>query len=275
MRIELQNNQLDLGSTPIENMFINTYLYQANEVQIKVYIYALSQAYNKSENISNENIAREMNLTEGQVVDAWKYWIDQEIVEKVGDTYIFKSLVYKYISAVSKSETEMAYTPKIHVTSANPQWLDNSEDAVASRELINNIEDFISQGNTVKTKLNTREIKIIIELMNEFNISSEFLSSAYMMASNIRGLRAVDPVIATVRNWLIDGATDFEKLEIYLENKEKKKEDKKERKTNYISKDNKGDNLINKDNRMSKEDRDAFVEMKLNKKLPINRRNNK
>lgn len=266
MRVELENNQLDLGSTPIENMFINTYLSQANEIQIKVYIYALSQAHSKNENISNENIAREMGLTEGQVVDAWRYWMDQGLVERREETFVFKSVVYQYISAISQTDYET--NDNVSISSNNPEWLDYSADAVSSRDLINNIEEFISQGSAVKTTLNTREIRIIMELMNEFHVSQDFLSYAYMMASNVRGLKAVDPVIATVRNWLIDGATSFEKLEEYLSRQEKRNEEKKN-----ISNNTKSDNLHAKDDRMTKEERNKFIESKLKKKLPINRRN--
>ena len=79
MKLELQKDQLDLGVTPIENMFINTLMANANESQIKVYLYALSLAHMGVENASNENIASEMNLSEGQVVDAWSYWIDKGV----------------------------------------------------------------------------------------------------------------------------------------------------------------------------------------------------
>ena len=57
MKIEFENNLLDLGTTPIENMFINTFLSRSIVVQIKVYLYALSHVYIEKEDLTNEYIA--------------------------------------------------------------------------------------------------------------------------------------------------------------------------------------------------------------------------
>ena len=58
MKIEFEKSDLDLGYTPVENMFIHTYLGLASGDQIKVYLYALSQLYSgNEEGITNANIA--------------------------------------------------------------------------------------------------------------------------------------------------------------------------------------------------------------------------
>ncbi|MFM1582894.1 hypothetical protein EQF91_03180 [Helcococcus ovis] len=275
MRLEIEQNIIDLGTTPIENMFINTYLSFANDVQIKVYLYALSVAYCEKQEISNANIAVEMKLTEGQVVDAWQYWIDQGLVEQSGDKYIFKSVRTQYLQSMygtndhkgnsfSKSPFEKEQMQKEEI-------YNNSPESIESRELIENIEEFISQGQDIPRKLNPREIKKVLETMNDFGVSCDFISYAYMMASNIRGVKAVDQIMATIRNWMIDGATNIEKLEKYLEQKEnKEKENKAEIKNNKSQA--KKVSLADKDDRMSKEERLKFVQEKMKKKLPTRRR---
>lgn len=275
MRLEIEQNIIDLGTTPIENMFINTYLSFANDVQIKVYLYALSVAYCEKQEISNANIAVEMKLTEGQVVDAWQYWIDQGLVEQSGDKYIFKSVRTQYLQSMygtndhkgnsfSKSSFEKEQMQKEEI-------YNNSSESIESRELIENIEEFISQGQDIPRKLNPREIKKVLETMNDFGVSCDFISYAYMMASNIRGVKAVDQIMATIRNWMIDGATNIEKLEKYLEQKEnKEKENKAEIKNNKSQA--KKVSLADKDDRMSKEERLKFVQEKMKKKLPTRRR---
>ena len=275
MRLEIEQNIIDLGTTPIENMFINTYLSFANDVQIKVYLYALSVAYCEKQEISNANIAVEMKLTEGQVVDAWQYWIDQGLVEQSGDKYIFKSVRTQYLQSMygtndhkgnsfSKSSFEKEQMQKEEI-------YNNSPESIESRELIENIEEFISQGQDIPRKLNPREIKKVLETMNDFGVSCDFISYAYMMASNIRGVKAVDQIMATIRNWMIDGATNIEKLEKYLEQKEnKEKENKSEIKNNKSQA--KKVSLADKDDRMSKEERLKFVQEKMKKKLPTRRR---
>ncbi|MFM1536012.1 DnaD domain protein [Helcococcus ovis] len=275
MRLEIEQNIIDLGTTPIENMFINTYLSFANDVQIKVYLYALSVAYCEKQEISNANIAVEMKLTEGQVVDAWQYWIDQGLVEQSGDKYIFKSVRTQYLQSMygtndhkgnsfSKSPFEKEQMQKEEI-------YNNSPESIESRELIENIEEFISQGQDIPRKLNPREIKKVLGTMNDFGVSCDFISYAYMMASNIRGVKAVDQIMATIRNWMIDGATNIEKLEKYLEQKEnKEKENKAEIKNNKSQA--KKVSLADKDDRMSKEERLKFVQEKMKKKLPTRRR---
>lgn len=275
MRLEIEQNIIDLGTTPIENMFINTYLSFANDVQIKVYLYALSVAYCEKQEISNANIAVEMKLTEGQVVDAWQYWIDQGLVEQSGDKYIFKSVRTQYLQSMygtndhkgnsfSKSPFEKEQMQKEEI-------YNNSPESIESRELIENIEEFISQGQDIPRKLNPREIKKVLGTMNDFGVSCDFISYAYMMASNIRGVKAVDQIMATIRNWMIDGATNIEKLEKYLEQKEnKEKENKAEIKNNKSQA--KKVSLADKDDRMNKEERLKFVQEKMKKKLPTRRR---
>lgn len=266
MKIEIKDNFLDLGTTPIENMFINTFLSKANAVQIKVYIYALSYAYSGKGEITNENIASEMGLTEGEVVDAWKYWISEGVVEKKDDKYIFKSVRYQYLNSMYNIEGEEENILPKEIQNKNTydeNIYDTSEMAVQSRELIDNIESFIGK------KLVPREIRLVLGTMNDFNCDTDFLSYAYMTASSVRGLKSVDPVMATIRNWMIDGITTIEDLENHLKSIEESKNKKTNKKEINAGKKN---TLASKDNRMSKEERLEYIQKKMQKKIPIVKR---
>ncbi|EHR35724.1 hypothetical protein ACWOAQ_02810 [Helcococcus kunzii] len=272
MKFEIENNFLDLGTTPIENMFINTFLSRANDVQIKVYLYALSNAYSGKTDLTNENIAREMGLTEGQVVDAWQYWIDEGVVERKNDSYIFKSIRFQYIDSMYDITGENYISKTTDSPESDQELYDNSEEAVQSRTLIENIEEFISSGSDTPIQLDPREIRKVLQTMNDFNVTPDFMSYAYMMASNVRGIKAVDPIMATIRNWMIDGATDMEKLELYLTQKSEAKEEKKVEKQNYSSEKPNKDSLAASDNRMTREERLKFVQDKMKRKLPIKKK---
>lgn len=272
MKFEIENNFLDLGTTPIENMFINTFLSRANDVQIKVYLYALSNAYSGKTDLTNENIAREMGLTEGQVVDAWQYWIDEGVVERKNDSYIFKSIRFQYIDSMYDITGENYISKTTDSPESDQELYDNSEEAVQSRTLIENIEEFISLGSDTPIQLDPREIRKVLQTMNDFNVTPDFMSYAYMMASNVRGIKAVDPIMATIRNWMIDGATDMEKLELYLTQKSEAKEEKKVEKQNYSSEKPNKDSLAASDNRMTREERLKFVQDKMKRKLPIKKK---
>jgi len=71
-RILLSNDGL-IGATAVSNVFIDHYMKEANDAQIKVYLYLLRNA---SSNASFEigDIAEEFNHTEKDVIRALKYW---------------------------------------------------------------------------------------------------------------------------------------------------------------------------------------------------------
>lgn len=276
MRVELERSKLDLGTTPVENMFINTLMASANESQIKVYLYALSLAYSNIEDITNENIAREMNITEGQVHDAWNYWINQGIVEKSDNGYIFKSMraqLFGVEDDFPKSSKNFEITENTEKLKSINQDFTNIDEA-DTKQMIDSIEAFISQDKTVPVKLDPREIRKLLELRNDFQSDPNYISYAYMMASNVRGKKSVDTIVATIRNWIIDGAKDMESLDKYLEEKDNSnKKSKTNEDGNKPSKTSRQE-LYKNDNRMTKDERNSFIEWKLKQKLPIKKRDN-
>jgi DnaD/phage-associated family protein len=79
-----KSNNEDLGHTILENVFINHYMPQAKGDYVKVYILGLKYAQNYSNNaLSNEVIAKTLNITEQETEEAWKYWEEQGIIRLV------------------------------------------------------------------------------------------------------------------------------------------------------------------------------------------------
>ncbi|MDF2893095.1 MAG: DnaD/DnaB replication protein [Clostridia bacterium] len=80
----LQSNNEDLGHTLLENVFINHYMPQAPGSYVKVYILGLKYAQNHSNtSLSNEIIAKTLDMTVEETMEAWKYWEDQGIIKLV------------------------------------------------------------------------------------------------------------------------------------------------------------------------------------------------
>ena len=48
MNFEMQELKLDMGTTPFENMFLNTYLQMADGDAIKVYLLIYKEIYNNN-----------------------------------------------------------------------------------------------------------------------------------------------------------------------------------------------------------------------------------
>lgn len=256
MKIEFEKSDLDLGYTPVENMFIHTYLGLASGDQIKVYLYALSQLYSgNEEGITNANIAFEMGLTEGQVIDAWSYWIEKGAVEVIGDKYVFKSLRNTYINQMIGIEPS-APTIEDEKKIINDAFSSKTHINEAFKSLLESIEGFISVGRDLEIKLTPKEIDMIENQIKDLNLTYSFFEYAFPLASFEVDSKNVAKLLGVIRNWVIDGATDEEKLNQLLERKQAQKAAKPVSKASKKS-------APQKDDRMSREERRKFIEEKM------------
>lgn len=73
-----KNNQLD--STIVPNLFIDNYMRNANDAQLKVYLYLLRQM-NAHQATSVSDIADMFNHTEKDVIRALKYWEQNQLID--------------------------------------------------------------------------------------------------------------------------------------------------------------------------------------------------
>ena len=87
MKYSVEKFKIDLGETPIENIFLNQYLQVATGNQLKVYLYCYKLAKDTSANvdISDEEIAKALDLTESEVSECWNYWLDEGIIKRYTD----------------------------------------------------------------------------------------------------------------------------------------------------------------------------------------------
>lgn len=254
VRVELDKTILDLGFTPVENMFIHTYMSLANGDQIKVYLYALSQAYaTNGDGITNENIAFEMGLSVGQVIDAWQFWQEKGLVEIKGDSYIFKSLRSGYISELIGIEEEEPARSKLKQGPVTNKYYNDS-----FKELIQNIEDFISSDSDIEIKLIPREIDLIDSLIKDFHLTYDYFTYAFQLASIEVASKNVAKLCGVIRNWAIDGAKDEASLDLLMNKKEAAKKQGQKRRASKKAK-------LDEDDRMSREERKRFIEEKMKK----------
>lgn len=71
----------DMGITPVENAFLNHYMPKARGDFVKVYLYGLKCCFQGlSEFPSNADIAAELTMNETDIMNAWKYWQEQNII---------------------------------------------------------------------------------------------------------------------------------------------------------------------------------------------------
>ncbi|MBQ8092383.1 MAG: DnaD domain protein [Clostridia bacterium] len=88
-------------STPVDNLFISEYMLRAPGDYVKVYLYSLMLCHHPRERQSVEALAKDLGM-EADVVDkAFRYWMREGLVRKVGDN----PPVYAILTA-----TQLAFT---------------------------------------------------------------------------------------------------------------------------------------------------------------------
>ena len=80
--------------TPVDNQFIQEYLPSAKGDYVRVYLYGLMRCYHPEESLSAETMARELKMTEDEVIQAYRYWERRGLVRRISD----HPLQYRYIS---------------------------------------------------------------------------------------------------------------------------------------------------------------------------------
>ena len=75
---------IDLGDTPIENIFIDVYMPMANGTFVKVYLlgYKYSCDSDMSKNVTNLTLAKNLNIPLSDVLSAWDFWESKKIIKK-------------------------------------------------------------------------------------------------------------------------------------------------------------------------------------------------
>jgi DNA replication protein DnaD len=72
-------------ATPVENLFVQEYLPAAKGDYVKVYLYGLMHTYHLSAGMSLTAMARDLALSEEEVLAAYRYWERKGLVQRTGD----------------------------------------------------------------------------------------------------------------------------------------------------------------------------------------------
>ncbi len=75
------SKEYDSGHTIIDNKFITKYLPEADGFAVKVYLYGLYLCENRERDFSASNMAEVLKTTEEQILQAFAFWEDYDLVE--------------------------------------------------------------------------------------------------------------------------------------------------------------------------------------------------
>ncbi len=98
--------------TPVENLFLQEYMLRAPGNYVKVYLYGLMQCYHPAEAMSLARMARDMDLPEEEVFQAFQYWERMGLARRVADSpaqYVYKNLKHNLLMSTGEGETLYRY----------------------------------------------------------------------------------------------------------------------------------------------------------------------
>jgi len=135
-------------STVVSNLFIDEYMKDANDAQLKVYFYLL-RMLNADQAISVSGIADKFNHTEKDVIRALKYWEKQQILDLDFDEN--KALVGIHLRDLSAQATP-ASQHNVLLTSGSVQAQNTAGNSIISAAVAQPVQPAPQETTPVYTK---------------------------------------------------------------------------------------------------------------------------
>lgn len=215
MSFFLETTDMDLGDTPIENIFINDFMPMANGTYVKVYLLGYKYAYDKDVKVevNNQIIAKHLGIPLDDVLRAWDFWESKGIIEKIhvdeDNKYNYKvkflNLKQLYIKnnlSLFNTKVEEVKKPK----STSPKELIEANQIPIINRMFNNIDD-IMRRQTVAT-----EKQRILSWIENYNMNPDVIEKAFFYGVERKGVRNINYVEGIIRNWYDNGLTNMEAL---------------------------------------------------------------
>lgn len=248
MELEFNQQETDFRSTPLENMFLDTFLAQASGNQLKVYLYGWRCCYSGEDRVSLEDLSSACGLSKEEVLEALDFWKDTGLVIEVpgqaGPCLHFQSMVLLWTgyydrkhpgeqeppspSSGTGTKTEPDFAGEGPLSPPVPEV--SEQEARDRKRMFDALEDFLSSGLSYRVRLKENEIRAILDLLDQYPISANFFVYAYEKAieQSESSSRSFSYILTIIENWIrFEKLTDMESLDQYLERQQEKKEKRK------------------------------------------------
>lgn len=224
MSFFLETTDMDLGDTPIENIFINDYMPMANGTYVKVYLIGFKYAHDRDFKIevNNETIAKHLNIPLEDVLRAWDFWQGKGIIEKIpidserSINYKVKFLNLKQLYIKNNIRLFTSEKDQPQLTKHSTEDLIQANKVPAINNMFNNI-DHIMRRQTVPM-----EKQKILSWITDYNMNPDVIEKAFSYGVERKGIRKLSYVEGIIRNWYDDGLTNMEAVMESFKNKDEK-----------------------------------------------------
>ncbi len=211
---------IDIEDTPLENIFIDAFMPSADGNFVKVYLlgykYACSTAC--SANLSNETIARALDIPLTTVLKAWDYWAQRGVIKKYytpNDKHNFSvefvNLKQLYIDNYINISDNM---PKKSTKKQRPYTPLDLTEAMTDT----NIRDMFTGIQQILCRpLNSSESLQCLEWIYDLKMAPEVIEEAFRYSVEQKGIKSIRYVNAIINNWYDNGINTLERLEEHLD----------------------------------------------------------
>ncbi len=212
---------IDLGDTPIENIFIDVYMPMANGTFVKVYLLAYKYALDPERNmeVNNMTIANNLTIPLSDVLAAWDFWESKQIIKKIfvsdedetNYTVEFISLKQLYIDNTFKP-----IQSKDETSSYEEGYSLSTKDLVEANQVPMIKDMFLDINNIINRPLVPNEKRQVLEWFHQYNIETPLIIKAFSYCKHKKNKKNVNYVGGVIRNWHDLGITTVEALQEYL-----------------------------------------------------------
>lgn len=197
---------LYIGDTCVENIFIMEYMPEAEGLFVKIYLTALMFAGN--EEMSNERLARHLNVTEEDVLRAWNYWEEKNVIRK---HYIREDDRFHYVVEFL-SLKERIYSPQLAASGgAEETAYGEKMDDKLVRRVFGEIQEITGR------MLEGREPESIVSWIYDNGIDPELIIFVYRYCVQQRRNSHFRYIESVLKQWLDEGIDSVEKAAEYQE----------------------------------------------------------
>lgn len=225
MNFMLETTEIDLGDTPIENIFINDFMPMANGTFVKVYLLGYKYAHDNDREIivDNNTIAKHLDIPLTDVLNAWDFWEKKGIIEKI------------YTDEENKFEYKVKFLNLKQLYIKNNYKIFTHQEETASRSYSCTVEDLIdaNQIPTINQMFNNidyimrrplypNEKQKVLEWIHNYNMNPDIIEKAFFYGIEKKGKRNINYIGGIIRNWYDQGITNIEAYQEYLRKNDEK-----------------------------------------------------
>lgn len=215
-----KTTDIDFGQTSIENIFINDFMPMANGTHVKVYLLGFKFANDNEVNfkVNNQTIANHLNIPLVDVLKAWDFWENINIIKKHSkeDVPDSNDYIVEFISLrqlyIDNNYSKTSFKNDISEVKGENQV----KDLLSANEVPEIKEMFYNVSQLLRRSLTTNERMKILDWISDYCITPDIITRAFQYSIEQRGVKNLSYVGAIIRNWYDKGIITIEKVDSEL-----------------------------------------------------------